>query len=179
MKNNKGFTLVEILAAVSILGILSVMALGAYMRYADYAKNQSYKVMAKSASTAAEEYIMDNPGDALETVAKVVDGKTTYEILNVDSQPGVTFETLIEEGYMNGAEDPNNRSANCAGTVRIGLVSEKTITGSHKDGVLDRYIFVVDECCSSYKARFTYSYEKDGEKTTSLDTVDRNTVICS
>ena len=53
--NRKGFTLVEILATITLLGILTVMGIVGYTRYVDYAKNKSYKFMAKSIATAAEE----------------------------------------------------------------------------------------------------------------------------
>ena len=65
--NKKGFTLIEILAAVTILGILSVLAIGWYTNYLEYSKKNSYKTMAKSISTAAEEDVMDNPGAATKT----------------------------------------------------------------------------------------------------------------
>ena len=63
--NSRGFTLVEILAAVAILSILTVLAIAGYTRYIDYSKRESYETMAHSISVAAEEYVMDFPGEAV------------------------------------------------------------------------------------------------------------------
>ena len=161
--NNKGFTLVEVLAAVTILSIVSVLAFGGYIRYADWAKKKAYDTMAKSASTAAEQLVMDTPGAAVETKKVTVDGNERYVIKDADA-PGISFADLVEEGYMNDSIDPEGGKNNdlCTGKVVIGLVP------AEMKGALDRYIFVVDVCCSIYQGRYTYTYEnqpyvKDGE----------------
>ncbi len=152
--NNKGFTLVEILAAVVILGILSTMAIAGYTRYIDYSKNKSYKHMAKSAMTAAEEYLMDNPSIAVAT--KIVDtpnGKR-YEIADPNAN-GVLFSTLIEEGYLNGASDPDSKGNDCQGRVIIGLIEATS------KAALDQYMYVIDQSCVNHNARYIYTVEVD------------------
>ena len=61
MKNNKGFSMVELLAVIVILGILFGIGMQAYSKYREKAKQQGYDTMAKSASHAAEEYKMEHP----------------------------------------------------------------------------------------------------------------------
>lgn len=167
--NQKGFTLVEILAAVTILGILTTMAIAGYTRYIDYAKQKSYKVMAKSASTAAEDYIMDNPGAAVATKTVNTASGKKYVIKN-NNAPYITFDSLIEEGYLNGAQDPDSKGNDCKGKVTIGLVEGLT------EGALDQYIYVVDECCMNNKVRYTYTIEIDNEtgESKSIEEVNRN-----
>jgi len=166
MKNNKGFTLVEILTAVTILGILSALAIAGYTRYIEYAKKQSYNTMAKSMSTAAEQYIIDNPGDYMET--EVVDTAEGKKYVFKDEETfTTTFGKLVEDGYISGAQDPTNKSTDCRGYVRIGLVK-----GEGKDA-LDQYIYQIDECCANYSARYTYTYVKDSNgKIKSKEEVD-------
>ena len=171
--NNKGFTLVEILAAVTILGILTVMAIGGYTRYIDYAKKQAYKNMAKSVSTAAEEYVMDNPGIAVKTKKKNLDGGGFKYILNDARSPYVSFSELIEEGYLNGAGDPNNKGHNCEGKVRIGLVE----AASKK--ALDQYIYVVDLCCAGHESHFLYTVQEKDGKVTYITEETLNNADCS
>ena len=55
--NNKGFSLVEILAAIVILGVLMTLAANAYNVYKKDARQQAYDTMAKTATTAAENYM--------------------------------------------------------------------------------------------------------------------------
>ena len=163
--NNKGFTLIEILASVTILAILTGLAIAGYTRYIDYSKNKAYTNMAKSASIAAEEFVMDNPGVAVETEEVTDHGKTKYVFKDEDAY-GITFSELVEEGYLSGAADPNNKGSQCNGFVKIGLVE------SQEEGGLDQYIFEVDECCSTHHGRYKYSISKDGDKVKSLEEVD-------
>ncbi len=96
MKNNKGFTLVEILGVVTILGIMMSLAIIGYTRYIESSKNKSYNFMAQSASQAAENYYMDYP-----TVRTV------------------TFQQLVEDQYLEPTIDPATKSEQCSGKVNI------------------------------------------------------------
>ena len=177
--NNKGFTLIEILAAVTILGILSVLAFDGYTKYATGAKKKSHDTMAKSASNAAEQFVMDNPGIAVETKKQVNGNVTTYVIKDANAV-SVSFEDLVAEEYLSETIDPDDKSRLCSGKVTIGLVK------SDKKGALDRYIFVVDECCLAYKARYTYTYRdtttvEDGQtkvKTEFVELKDKTHYVC-
>ena len=57
--NNKGFTLIEIIGAVVILSILTLITTAAFLSYSDWSKKKALDTMARSASVAAEQYIMD------------------------------------------------------------------------------------------------------------------------
>ncbi len=163
--NNKGFTLVEILAAVTVLAILTGLAIAGYSRYIDYSKNKAYTNMAKSASVAAEEFVMDNPGIATETKKVTENGKTKY-VIKDDSAYGVSFQELVEEGYLSGAADPNKKGSQCKGYVRVGLVK------SDEENGLDQYIYEVDECCSTHHGRYKYLVSKKGDSVQSVEEVD-------
>ena len=66
MKNNKGFTMVELLGVMVILAILSGVAIGAVYIYREKAEQQSYDTMAQSAVRSTENYLMDHQGNFLE-----------------------------------------------------------------------------------------------------------------
>ena len=72
---NKGFTMVELLAAVTILGILTITAVIAYTRYLDKSKITAHDTLAKSAYHAAEEYVMDYPMTTTFTLSELVEGQ--------------------------------------------------------------------------------------------------------
>ncbi len=97
MKNNsKGFTLVELLAVIAILGILMGLAIQAYSMYKKKAVNQSYETMSSNSASAAEEYFMDHM-----------------------AATSVDFETLVKQEYLSDTVDPLNSSGKCTGTVMI------------------------------------------------------------
>ena len=124
--NQKGFSLIELLGVVVILGILSVTAMLAYTRYKEKAKRQAYDTLAQSAMNAAEEYIMDHP-DAT----------------------SVTFEELINDNYLEKNVDPGTKQGSCAGKV----VLKETIEGSGNS--LDVNEYEVHLCCSNYNYTYT------------------------
>ena len=72
---SKGFTMVELLATITILGIISLLAIGGYMRYQYQAQEKALEVLLSSAASAAEEFVMDNPGAS---VRKKMEKNTLY-----------------------------------------------------------------------------------------------------
>lgn len=92
--NNRGFSLIELLAAIVILGILLTISLGAFGRYKDYAINQSYKALSEGAADAAENYFMD-----------------------YSNASSVSITDLATLQYLENATDPASKNNNCTGTV--------------------------------------------------------------
>jgi len=60
MNNNKGFTLIELMAVVAILSILAVIALAAYTDYVTRSKVSEGMVFAAEAKTSVSEYYYNN-----------------------------------------------------------------------------------------------------------------------
>lgn len=133
--NKKGFTLIEILATVTILGILSGVAVIATSRYLDKARNDSYKAMEESSYVAAQNYLQKhNPVIPVFTerrknntvtfdettsdanLKKVMDGtscKTGGCVYKLESS------TLVEEGFLDEFEDPKSKGTNCGANIYI------------------------------------------------------------
>lgn len=119
--NKRGFSLVELLGVMVILAILIGLATAAYARYRQKAKQQGYDTMAESASNAAAEYAMDNPGHSQ-----------------------VTFETLYKEGYLSSLQDPGRKDKNCTGNVTFTGKYNGDPGGLSTDG------YYVSVCCNNY-----------------------------
>lgn len=121
MKNNKGFSLVELLAVVAILGILMGMAIIAYTKYIDYSKKKAYKLLKDSTIAATEEYIMDHPGDY----------STIY------------IEDLVNGDYLEYAADPSDKGQQCKG--KIVITPKET-----ENGKLGGNDYRINMCCINY-----------------------------
>lgn len=126
MKNNKGFTLVELLAVITIVAIISVLGIYGYTAYIGYTKGKAYDTLAKSAANAAAEYRMDYP--------------------DTDT---VTLETLTEEQYLEYPTDPSSKGTACTGKVDITLIP------SEDDG-LDEEEYEVTICCINYSYKYNF-----------------------
>lgn len=150
--------MIEILAAVTLLGILSTMAVAAYTRYMEKSREQANEVMASSAKAAAEDFVMDYPGEA-----EAVDvNPSTGEIDPKEDDPTkinyVSFKDLVNDDYLDNIKDPRDKNAECRGEVLIGIVKRKD---DDYFATLDRYVYEVYECCANHNYKYTYSYKKE------------------
>ncbi len=67
MKSN-GFTLVEVLVVIAILGILFGLSVGGVQRYIAKSQQQAYDTLASSSVEATKEYVMNHPGKMVITL---------------------------------------------------------------------------------------------------------------
>ena len=99
-KNNKGFTLIEILAAVVILGIISTVAVPAVYKYVTKTRNFSYDNMYKTVFDAVKNYRIDNSDDS-----------ATYTKDDINN--------FVELNYLDPLIDPVDKSKTCSAEVYV------------------------------------------------------------
>ena len=80
--NRKGFTLVELLAVIVIIGLLSSIAIIAYNSFIDNARDRVYKTYENTMKAEAEMYLIDNPG-----MVPSVNGQRRIEIEQLEIDP--------------------------------------------------------------------------------------------
>lgn len=103
MKKNKGFTLVEILVVIVILGIAMIIAIPSINDSRNIANEKAYAAKASGFESAAVLFTQDN-------MENLVNAKTSsdYTIVNSnDSKVTATIKLskLIEHGYLMNSDD--------------------------------------------------------------------------
>lgn len=99
LKNNKGFTLIEVLSTVTILGIIGTIVTVSVSRYLAKSKLRSYTMMSQSIYEAVENCIIEN-------------------VCNLEDDE-IKTETLKNYGYIKNLESPKKGAGECSGTVNI------------------------------------------------------------
>lgn len=126
--NNKGFTLVEILAVFAIMSILAGVAITAVSKYTTKTKEETYRDYEKNLKTAATNYLTTHP-------------EYTY-----DDSLTLLAQTLIDEGLLDSMTDPVNKDNSC------NLNSYVTILGDYADENAYNLNYKYEIClrCKSY-----------------------------
>lgn len=143
--NNKGFTLIEVLAAISLLAILTGVAVSAVSRYQERSYKKTYRAMETSAFTAAQNYIQET--------GVVIPSDGTAKV--------ITITELVNKGYLQPLQDPTDKSKTCHSGSEVRITKEK---GSN--GKLDKYTYLVIIKCKKYESShpgYNGEYYGDGE----------------
>ena len=95
--NRKGYTLVEVLAVIMILGILMTLAVMGVSKYLSQTKRTVYKDYEASIKSGATNYLIEHSGD----------------IPNVGETLIIDASKLFCEGYIEELEDPIENGKTC------------------------------------------------------------------
>lgn len=126
MKKNKGFTIVELLAVIVILGIVMTLTIPAVTNSQSAAKQKAYETKINNFENAAIIYAQDN-------YRTLISGKTEDEF-TVE----IKVQDLLENGYLTGNQDilldPRDTSKSLKDSSITITIDKKTrkITASFK-----------------------------------------------
>ena len=117
MKTNKrGFTVVELLVVLVILGILITLAYMGVSRYLNQARSTTYEDFEKNITSGVTNYLIDHTGS----------------IPNEGESLIVDVEKLVCEGYIEDLQDPRESSKTC-NLDSYAIVKRNNDTSSNMD----------------------------------------------
>lgn len=126
--NKKGFTMVELLATVVILGILAGVGVPLVYRYLDKAKTNSYKHMLTGAYDAANNVVLEK-----NLSCGIGDNACYFEL-----------SALVENEYLENLDDPSKHGSVCNGVIRVSSAA------SLNQNVLKSYDYTCYLKCNNY-----------------------------
>jgi len=126
---NRGFTMIELLACIVILGILSTIGVMAVSKYLKQSQRNTYLEFENSMLTSAKDYFIDNSEEI-----PPLGGQVRLDLI----------DDLIKNQYSDQLEDPSKRGTSCKGYVDV--------TRSHEEGFNIDLSYRVCLICSGYQS---------------------------
>ena len=122
MKKQQGFTLIELMIVVAIIGILAAVALPAYQDYTKRSHVTEGLALASGAKAAVQEYYSSEgswpTNNAAAGLAATINGNAVTSVVVAASQITVTFNNKVENGntiLLQGADNGGSISWDCSG----------------------------------------------------------------
>ncbi len=131
VKNNKGFSLIELLAVIIIIGIVALIAIPSVSEYIQKASDTSYESYERSMKDAAKSRIIEcetNPSANCNLRLPYKVYKECDTINNPDScetsayRIPIYLNTLVTEGFIDNMKDPESNET-CSDAYSYVLVT--------------------------------------------------------
>ena len=124
MKNEKGFTLIELMIVIAIIGILAAVAIPSYQNYTKRAKASEAKVMLDAIRTHQESYRAEN-NKYVDTLATIGFSTTNRYYYTYRMSAAATYSTAFRAVAV-----PNGTGTGTGLVGKWELTNKGQLTGS-------------------------------------------------
>ena len=144
-ENNKGFTMVELLTTITIMGILLMVGVSAVFIYIEKTRKQAVDTIASTAYDGMIMYMMDNnvlvnQGESYPTSVDS-DTKIPRSLGGTKEILAVSLDRLYQAGKIERPTNPYDNSKMCTGGVYV-----KNNTNSDNTGLENYSYFIYVDC---------------------------------
>jgi len=123
--NKKGFTIVELLAVIIIIGVLSTVAVFSYDRVIEKSRKDALKDNENSLRAGAEDLLTH-------CASTITNPAYCVSVPAFDETVRITIDNLVAGNFLNKIVDPSNVSNYCDGYVDVTNISSGKTTLEYK-----------------------------------------------
>ena len=140
--NKKGFTMVELLAVIVILGVLGTIGVVVTNKYLVQSREKSYRILSQTIYEAYENC--------------AIQGNCSLPSAG-NSLPPYNINDLLNMGYLENLKNPYSSQADCTGTITVSAGTNYT----SKDYI--KYTYKVNLNCNGIK-KVDYTWPNDKQR---------------
>lgn len=97
IRSNKGFTLVEIMIVVVIIGLLAAMAIPAFQKVRASSQDKAVLNNLRQLSSAADQYFLEKGVSTVDRT-ELIGGNSTHYIKTISTVANETYDATITQG---------------------------------------------------------------------------------